>query len=131
MSTVLSNAARFGYTDAAWQAAKVEMQRVIAQTAASRQLISYGALCSKVRTIRFEPDSTALAYMLGEICRDEDALGRGLLTVIVVHKHGDKRPGPGFFEVAHELGRDTTDEDACWVAELNRVYGDWKGKHIP
>lgn len=131
MSTVLSNATRFGYTDAAWQAAKVEIQRVLAQTAASQQLITYGDLCSKVRTIRFEPDSTALAYMLGEICEDEHALGRGLLTVIVVHKHGDNRPGPGFFEVAHRLGRDTTDEEACWVAELNRVYGDWKGKRVP
>jgi hypothetical protein len=131
MSVVRSNAALFGHTDAAWQAAKAEMQRVLTQTAAAQKTIAYSALCAKVHTIRFEPDSTELAYMLGEICRDEEALGRGLLSVIVVHKHGDMLPGPGFFEVAHELGRDTTDEEACWVAELKRVYGVWKGKHIP
>jgi len=36
-------------------------------------------------------------------------VGRGMLSVIVVHKEGDMQPGPGFFELAGELGRDTSD----------------------
>jgi hypothetical protein len=46
--------------------------------------------------------------MLGEISL-EGAAGRGMLSVIVVHKDGDMQPGPGFFELAEELDRDTSD----------------------
>ena len=35
--------------------------------------------------------------MLGDISSAEDDAGRGLLTVVVVHKSGDMKPGPGFF----------------------------------
>jgi len=38
--------------------------------------------------------------MLGEISQEEDAAGRGMLSVIVVHKVGDMQPGPGFFQLA-------------------------------
>ena len=36
--------------------------------------------------------------------------GRGMLSVIVVHKVGDMQPGPGFFQLAKKLGRDTSDK---------------------
>jgi hypothetical protein len=35
--------------------------------------------------------------LLGQIPSEEDAAGRGMLTVIVVHKVGDMQPSPGFF----------------------------------
>ena len=46
--------------------------------------------------------------MLGEISSEEDAAGRGMLTVLVVHRAGDMQPGPGFFELAKQLGRNTS-----------------------
>ncbi|MFN3394684.1 MAG: hypothetical protein ACK424_09015, partial [Candidatus Thermochlorobacter sp.] len=67
----------------------------------------------------------ALAAMLGEISAEEDKAGHGMISVIVVHKSGDKQAGPGFFELAKELGRDTSDVLACWVAERNKVYAYW------
>ena len=69
-----------------------------------------------------------LFHMLGEISSAEDADGRGMLTVVVVHKVGDMQPGPGFFELAKSLGRDTGDILKCWVAELHKVHAYWSGK---
>jgi len=93
-----------------------------------RGMISYSDLVSRIETIRMEPDSFALAHMLGEISEEEDATGRGMLSVIVVHKDGDMQPGPGFFQLAKKLGRDTSDKTTCWVEELRRVHGHWSGK---
>ncbi len=45
-----------------------------------------------------------------------------MLTVLVVHKHGDMEPGRGFYELAHSLGRDTSDLQKCWIEELHRVH---------
>lgn len=72
-----------------------------------------------------EPDSFALAHMLGEISEEENAAGRGMLSVIVVHKNGDMQPGPGFFQLAKKLGRDTSDKTTCWVNELHGVHRHW------
>jgi hypothetical protein len=49
-------------------------------------MISYSDLVSRIETIRMEPDSFALAHMLGEISEEEDAAGRGMLSVIVILK---------------------------------------------
>jgi len=58
----------------------------------------YSELTNQIQAIQLEPNSYALAAMLGEISEEEDAAGRGLITVMVVHKEGDMQPGPGFFE---------------------------------
>lgn len=63
--------------------------------------------------------------MLDEISDEEDQAGRGMLSVIVVHKSGDQKPGSGFFKLAKKLGRETSDTDKCWIEELNRVYSYW------
>ena len=63
--------------------------------------------------------------MLGEILTAEHAAGRGMLTVVVVHKSGDHMPGSGFFELARLLGCDTGDRVAFWVAELAKVHRTW------
>jgi molybdopterin synthase catalytic subunit len=60
-------------------------------------MMPYSELVTKIQTIHLEPDSYALAAMLGEISSEEDAAGHGMLTVIVVHKYGDMQPGPVFF----------------------------------
>jgi hypothetical protein len=42
--------------------------------------------------------------MLGEISEGEDAAGRGMLTVIVVHKHGDMQTRTGLLRVGPKPG---------------------------
>jgi hypothetical protein len=51
-----------------------------------------------------------------------------MLSVVVVHRTGDMQPGPGFFELASDLGRDTSDILKCWIDELKRVHRAWSIK---
>ena len=64
--------------------------------------------------------------MLGEISTGEHEAGREVLTVVVVHKHGDQIPGPGFFELVRSLGHDTRDREAFWIGELHHAYHAWQ-----
>ena len=103
----------YGYTDAQWDAAKEEMRAVLIARARDEKTISYTELTREVHAIHFSPDAAAFHHMLDDISREEDAAGRGMLSVIVVHKEGDKRPGLGFFTPAKKLGRDTSDREKC------------------
>jgi len=116
---------KYSYSISDWNNAKKEMRQILIERAKVRGMIPYSELVAKIKTISLEPESYALAAMLGEISSEEDAAGRGLLTVIVVHKYGDMQPGPGFFDLAEELGRDTSDILTCWVNELKRVHAYW------
>ena len=88
-------------------------------------MIPYSDLVEQITSIRLEAHDPLLFHLLGEVTSEEDAAGRGMLTVVVVHKAGDMRPGPGFFELAKDLGRDTSDILECWVKELHHVHGYW------
>ena len=116
---------KYSYSISDWNNAKKEMRQILIERAKVRGMIPYSELVAKIKTISLEPESYALAAMLGEISSEEDAAGRGMLTVIVVHKYGDMQPGPGFFDLAEELGRDTSDILTCWVNELKRVHAYW------
>lgn len=120
--------ATYGFTPEEWQTAKAEMRDVLIERAKVRGMIPYSELTQSVESIHLEPDSYALAAMLGEISAEEDAAGRGMLSVIVVYKDGDMQPGPGFFELAEELGRDTSDILSCWISELKSVHRVWSGE---
>lgn len=116
----------YGYTDAQWNAAKEEMRAVLIAKARDENTISYTELTKEVHIIHFSPEAADFHHMLDDISREEDAAGRGMLSVIVVHKEGDKRPGPGFFTLAKKLGRDISDREKCWVNEFIRVYDNSK-----
>ncbi len=90
-------------------------------------MMPYSELVGKVKTVQLNADSFALFELLGEVSWAEDKAGRGLLSVIVVHKAGDMQPGPGFFKLAKKLGRDTSDILVCWIDELKKVHGYWSG----
>ncbi|HWT03244.1 MAG TPA: hypothetical protein VN256_23530 [Pyrinomonadaceae bacterium] len=87
----------------------------------NNEKVPYSELTKLVRTIHFSPEGKDFHHMLDEISREEDDAGRGMLSVIVVHKEGDMMPGPGFFKLAKQLGRDTSDREKCWIEEFNRV----------
>lgn len=122
-------AEKFGYPEAVWNKAKAEMRALLVGKARLGEkgvgLIPYSALVSLVETIRFEPHDARFFQMLGEISKAEDAAGRGMLSAVVIHKGGDWCPGPGFFELAKDLGKDTSDSLKCWVAELRCVWDYW------
>jgi len=104
---------------------KEEMRQILIGRAKQRQTIPYTDLVAQIKAIDLPRNSPALWNMLGEISTEEDAAGRGMLTVIVVHGQGDTLPGAGFFKLARRLGRHVSDKTTCWVEELRRVHGYW------
>ena len=118
-------ALKHGYEPQAWEKAKTELREALIAHARARQTVSYSELVKQIQSIELQPNSAALAALLGEVSTDEAAKKRGMLSVVAVHKRGDQQPGSGFFELAKQLGRDTSDKVKCWVEELNEVYGVW------
>jgi molybdopterin synthase catalytic subunit len=116
---------KFGFSEAEWQAAKAEAKQVLIERAKARDTISYSELVRRIRLIELEAHDPRLNELLMEISSEEDAAGRGMLTAIVVHRSGDMHPGPGFFELARRLGRDTSDVLKCWIDELKKVHAYW------
>ena len=111
-----------------WKLAVHEATDILIERAKLRGMIPYSDLANKITSIQLEAHDPRLFELLGEISKNEDAQGRGMLSVIVVHKQGDMQPGPGFFELAKELGRDTKDILDCWVKELKKVHGYWSNQ---
>lgn len=105
-------------------AVKDEIRSILIEIARQRGTIAYSELVQKVRTARLTPGSPELAAMLGELSSEEDAAGRGMLSALVVSK-SDRKPGAGFFSLARELGRDTSDRQHCWNDELQELYRQW------
>ena len=114
-----------GLPESVWSAAKEEARRAMIDAARCRGVISYSELVAKIPSCRLEPHELRLAHMLGEILSEEDDEGRGLLTVVVVHKSGDMKPGSGFFMLARSRGRETADWQRFWLEELERVFEAW------
>jgi hypothetical protein len=112
----------YGFDDGKWAAAKREAIDILSARARERSMIPYSELVAQIEAIHFEPHDQRFFHFLGEISSEESRAGRGMLSALVVHKTGDMQPGPGFFELARELGKDTSDILACWVEEFKRVY---------
>lgn len=117
-----------GFSHEQWSAAKAEITELLAARAKLRGMIPYSELVAALKSVRLEPRDQRLFHLLGEVSSEEDAAGRGMLSVIVVHKSGDMQPGPGFFELAKKLGRNTSDILACWIKELKKVHAHWSAK---
>jgi hypothetical protein len=94
---VLSEGFKYGYSAKAWEAAKSEAREIMIKRAKLRGMIPYSDLTNKIAAIKFDAHSRQFFHFLGEISADEDTEGRGMLTVLVVHKSGDMQPGPGFY----------------------------------
>jgi hypothetical protein len=117
----------FGFPQSDWDKATQEAREtMIAVAKGAVGTITYGELARRVSSISFPPDAHPFHSLLGEISRSENIEGRGMLSVVVVRKGGDGRPGPGFFKLAQELGRDISDRDRFWAAEFDFVRQAWK-----
>ncbi len=119
---------QYGFEGPMWDEAKQQATAALVSVARRRGRIAYSELVPHISAIPLEPHDSRLFHLLGEISSEEDAAGRGMLTAIVVHKNGDMQPGPGFFELAKSLGRNTKDPLVCWVQEFNQVHDYWANK---
>lgn len=116
----------YGFPMKAWNEAKKEAFEILQGVAAGKGLITYGDLAQRVTAVTFKEEDLpfALPHLIGELSMDEDAVGRGLISALVVNSVTNV-PGNGFFELAEHLGRDTEDRDACFIGEVNRLYEEW------
>lgn len=67
-----------------------------------------------------------IGLVLREICEDEVARGRPMLSAVAVGVSGE--PGLGFYAAAKGLGRTVTDarDKAFWERERDAVYETWE-----
>ena len=117
-----------GYPDDMWQRAKDEARTALVRVARDRQVIAYSDLTRRVQSISFLPRDQRFFFLLREISADEYRAGRGMLTAVVVHKVGDYKPGPGFFDLARGLGLDTGDTDRLWIEQIHKVHDYWSSQ---
>ncbi len=111
----------------AWNEAKQQARKVLIDEARNKRgFISYSELVSRVTALHLDAHDLRLGQLLGEISTEEHFKGRGLLTVLVVHKTGDQLPGKQFFELAKSLGRDVGEQLAFWISEHSKVCDYWK-----
>jgi len=127
---LLSNA-DFGISKQVWDLAKGQARDTMVERAKLRGTIPYSELVAEIHAIKLQAFDKRLFHLLGEISSEEDQAGRGMLSVVVVHKHGDMEPGPGFYELAKLLGRSTKDKLKFWVEELHRVHAVWSNSQKP
>lgn len=119
----------YGYEGADWEQAKAQARGVLIEVARRKDKITYSELAAEITAINIEAHDSRMNHLLGEISSEEDAQGRGMLTAIVVHKFGDLRPGPGFYDLAKSLGKDTSDKDFFWISEVKTVHDYWANQH--
>jgi hypothetical protein len=122
---VLKTASDFGISAQEWNTAKEEARAAMIERAKVRGMIPYSDLVTKIHSVKFLAHDTRLFHLLGEISVEENSSGRGLLSVVVVHKNGDMQPGPGFFLLGQHLGYDTKDLLRFWVEQLRKVHAVW------
>lgn len=115
----------FGYPVQIWQAAKDQIRAVLVERARGQQTIAYSDLVQRIKAIDLEAQDPRLDELLFQVAAEESSQGRGMLSVLVVHKSGDFRPGRGFYKCAASLGLDASDEERVWVEQLQVVYSAW------
>lgn len=80
-----------------------QAKKIVERIARQRDTITYGELADEIEVMALPPNGTLLEGILTQISRQEDAQGRGLLSVVVINKKSGL-PGDGFFALAKERG---------------------------
>lgn len=115
----------YGYAENVWSRAKAEAREALISCAKKGKDIVYSELTKQIRSITFQPNDMPFHQLLGQVSTDEHHAKRPLLSVLVVHKDGDRMPGPGFFQLAKNLGFSFDDTLTYWVEERKRVVEHW------
>ena len=97
------------------------VRQILRPVAAAGATIGYGEVRSSLSVFHLIPKSGPgdLASILRAASEAEEAAGVGLLSAVVVRASG--LPGPGWFRLAAQHGRDVSDWEAAWQAERERL----------
>ncbi len=123
-----------GINSEEWDAAVNEIKSILsnrAKTMEGDEPITYRVLLNHIRhLIKSSPlideQDKRFHHMLGDVSRAEDKAGRGMLTVLVVHKGHDLLPGNDFFNLARQLGYTFKDKVELWDKMFKKVCAAWR-----
>lgn len=116
---------KLGFTKKEWELYKAEAREIMIRTAKARAMIPYSELAAAMTSISLEAFDLRLWEIIGDVARDEAEAGRGILSVVVVHKSGDMEPGNGFFELAKHYKRNLSNKQKCFWDELHKAHDEW------
>ena len=116
--------ARFTLTEIEWEVVVEAMRVELIELAKQGRVVTYGELALML-PVYVHPGSYAFTRLLAQICSEELRAGHGMLCALVVSK-ATGIPGAGFFRGMAEYGRDMSDLEACWRAEVERVFAQWR-----
>lgn len=119
---------QFGLSDERWQEAVTEVRAAILLAAQDRRMTWYSEVASQVAAVHLDAYSPLMNHLLGAVFEEEHAAGRPALTSIVTHKHGDKEPGSGFYEMARALGYHFNEPFVFWAEQVQVVFTRY-GRH--
>lgn len=119
-------------TEAMHNKARIRILNILKKQARHRSPMCYLQLAAELNRqipgLAFIARDKRMSTILCEISEAEYGAGRGMLSAVIVHKSGDRLPGIHFFNLAEELGCDTTVKRAFWKREFDAVCNYW-GRH--
>ena len=107
---------------------EAEIRYILVNVARVKGLITYSELVKRVKNYKMNPNIVTLANKLTSISKREHALGRGLLSAVVIRKKMPEQgiPGSGFFNrLAPFLKCRGQTKRVCWQRHLDQVYNAW------
>lgn len=123
---------KIDYSDQRWAQAKKKVTEILIRQAKSgTPKITYTDLANelgwRINGQLVAGNDPRLWSLLCDISEEEDAGGRGMLSVIVVERGGKMMPGDYFFTFAKEkLKHRFKDRTTFWIKEYERVLDFWK-----
>ncbi len=110
-----------------WERAREQALEVLSRRARDRDTITYKEFARKIKAIpdvRYHGDER-LDRLLDEVALDEDAAGRGLISVLVVLAAFPSLPSDGFYELAETRHAPGTPRGTIFEIERDRVFAAW------
>jgi hypothetical protein len=108
-----------------------ETRRILITQAKRGEPITYLDLTKRIKSMKLIPNSYFLSKLLCSISMKEYSEGRGLLSAVVVHKHGNRLgiPGEGFFKLAPMIRYTEEEWPDAWRREVEKVFRHWRKSH--
>jgi hypothetical protein len=115
---------KYGIPLKEWEELKSFARDFLINEAKSENVVFYYDFKSKLEEQGYGIVHWALGHILGEISKEEDEKGHGMLSALVIGKDSNM-PGKGFFVLAKGLGKSFIDDMTFWQEELKKVYAAW------